>query len=183
MSLNKVWIPTLVLWFSGLFWTNAQENMEVEWYSFEEAIALNEQEPRKIFIDIYTDWCGWCKKLDKETFRNPVIVDILNTDFYAVKFNAESKDPVKFAGRTFINEGTGSRNPHQLAVAILQGKMQYPSAAYMDENLQLLTSVSGFLTAQELEPVLSYFSSNRYKNESYQEFTKTFRGRITAAKQ
>jgi len=182
MKAIKIGMAGFLMWLGILVPAIAQQTEEVKWYSFEEAIAANEQEPRKIFIDIYTDWCGWCKKLDKETFRNPVIVDMLNTQFYAVKFNAESREPVRFAGRTFINEGEGSRNPHQLAVALLQGKMSYPSAAYMDEDMQLLTSVPGFLTAQQLEPVLEYFSSDRYKTETYQEFTKTFKGKITASK-
>ena len=66
----------------------AQET-KVKWYTFEEAVELNKKEQRKIFIDVYTDWCGWCKKMDANTFSNPVIAKILNEDYYAVKFNAE----------------------------------------------------------------------------------------------
>jgi uncharacterized protein YyaL (SSP411 family) len=57
----------------------------VKWYSIEEAAALAQADPRPIFVDTYTDWCGWCKKLDKDTFSNPVIADILNTKYYPVK--------------------------------------------------------------------------------------------------
>lgn len=176
-------IPVILLWFSGVMLTGAQEPSEVQWYSFEEALAMNAEKPRKVFIDIYTDWCGWCKKLDKETFTHPVIVEILNTQFYPVKFNAESKAPVEFAGRTFVNEGGRARNPHQLAIALLQGQVSYPSTAFMDEDLQLLTTHSGFLTAQQLEPVLVFLSTNRYKQETYEEFSKNFKGKITAHKQ
>ncbi|MCJ7821063.1 MAG: DUF255 domain-containing protein, partial [Bacteroidales bacterium] len=68
----------------------------VKWYSIEEAAALAKTAPRPIFVDAYTDWCGWCKKLDSETFSHPVIAEILNTKFYAVKFDAESSAPVTF---------------------------------------------------------------------------------------
>ena len=73
----------------------------VKWYSIEEAAALATTSPRPIFVDAYTDWCGWCKRLDKDTFSHPVIAEILNTKYYAVKFNAESKEPVIFQGRNF----------------------------------------------------------------------------------
>lgn len=155
-----------------------QDGEKVKWYSIEEVTKLNQENPRKIFVDLYTDWCGWCKKLDQTTFIDPVIVELLNSEFYAVKFNAESKKPIDFGGKTFVNEGSGSRNPHQLAVAMLQGKMSYPSAAYMDENLQLITVVPGYLTAKDLEPILSFFAKDSYKQGvSYQDFLKTFEGK------
>lgn len=150
----------------------------VKWYSFEEAVALSKENPRKIFIDVYTDWCGWCKKMDKSTFTDPVIADLLNNKFYAVKFNAESTKPIEFAGRTFVNEG-GGRNPHQLAAALLQGKMSYPSAAYLTEDLQLLTAVAGYMTPKDLEPILDFFATDSYKTVSYQDFLKDFKGKAT----
>ncbi len=149
---------------------------KVKWYSFEEAVALSKENPRKIFIDVYTDWCGWCKKMDKSTFTDPVIAEILNNKYYAVKFNAESTKPIEFSGRTFVNEG-GGRNPHQLAAALLQGKMSYPSAAYLTEDLQLLTSVPGYMTPKDLEPILDFFATDSYKTVSYQDYLKSFEGK------
>jgi thioredoxin-related protein len=149
---------------------------KVKWYSFEEAVALSKENPRKVFIDVYTDWCGWCKKLDQTTFKDPVIVDILNNKYYAVKFNAESTKSIEFAGRTFVNEGNG-RSTHQLAAALLQGKMSYPSAAYLTEDLQLLTSVAGYMTPKDLEPILDFFATDSYKTVSYQDYLKSFEGK------
>ena len=173
-------ILVLALFIAGFGFTSiAQDNTKIKWYSIEEVTKLNEKNPRKVFIDLYTDWCGWCKKLDQTTFVDPVIVKLLNSEFYAVKFNAESKDPISFGGKTFVNEGGKSRNPHQLAVAMLQGQMSYPSAAYMDEDLQLLTAVPGYLTAKDLEPILNFFANDSYKNGvTYQNFLNTFEGKV-----
>ena len=148
----------------------------------EEALALNSKEPRKILIDVYTDWCGWCKIMDKETFSHPVIAELLNTKFYAVKFNAESREPVEFGGRTFINEGTKAKSPHQFAIALLQGNMGYPSIAYMNEDLQLLTYMPGYKTAKDMEPILNYFIIEGYKTISLQDYIDSFEGKIQASK-
>ncbi len=146
----------------------------VKWLTIQEALKLNKQEPRKFYVDVYTDWCGWCKKMDQTTYKDPVIAHILNTKFYPVKFNAESKEPVTVAGKTFVNDGSSSRSPHQLAVALLQGKMAYPSVAYLDEKFQLLTVVPGFFTAKNLEPILQYFATDSYKTEDWQDYQKNF---------
>ncbi|NOY36788.1 MAG: DUF255 domain-containing protein [Chlorobi bacterium] len=151
----------------------------VKWLTIEKALELNKKEPRKLFIDVYTDWCGWCKKMDQSTYMDPVIADILNNNFYPVKFNAESKDPVEFAGKTFTNPGTSQRSAHQLAFALLQGKMAYPSVAYLDEKLQLLTTVPGYFTAQQMEPILTYFSTDSYKTMTWQQYQESFKGQLS----
>lgn len=174
-NMRKILILSFFLF--GLIASGIAEE-KVKWYNIEEAVALNKENPRKIFIDVYTDWCSWCKKLDKTTFVDPVIVEILNTKYYAVKFNAESTKPVDFGGRTFTNEG-GSRSTHQLAAALLQGKMSYPSAAYLTEDMQLLTSVPGYMTPKDLEPILNFFYSDSYKTVDYQSYLKDFKGKAT----
>lgn len=154
------------------------QEVKVKWYSIEEALELNKKEQRKIFIDVYTDWCGWCKKMDASTFSNPVIANILNTEFYAVKFNAETKDTIYFQGRKFFNEGANGRNPHQLAIALLQGRMSYPSVAYLNEDSQLLTAVPGYMTPEGIEPILMFFADDVYKSQSFDDFSKQFVSKV-----
>lgn len=153
---------------------SAQETI-VKWYTFEEAVELNKTNQRKIFIDVYTDWCGWCKKMEATTFTHPAIAKILNEEYYAVRFDAETNDTIDFAGRQFINEGGRSRSPHQLAVALLQGKMSYPSVAYLNEENQLLTAVSGYYTADNLEPILMFFAKDAFKSQSFEEYQRNFK--------
>jgi len=171
--MKKGIITTIFLIATSLLLFGQGKTEKVKWYSFEEAVELSKTNPKKIFIDVYTDWCGWCKKMDKETFTHPVIARYLNENYYAVKFDAESTKPIKFAGNTFVNEG-GNRNPHQLAIALLQGKISYPSIAYMNEDRQLLTSVPGYQTPNDLEPILSYFAKDSYKSLGWTDFQKGF---------
>lgn len=149
----------------------------VKWYSIEEAVAIAQKSPRPIFVDAYTDWCGWCKKLDKDTFSNPVIAEVLNTKYYAVKFDAEGKEPVTFQGRKFVNDGSLGKT-HQLAYALLQGKLGYPSLVFLTAGSELITPVSGYKTPAQLEPLLSYFAGTSWQKQSYDDFLKTFKGQV-----
>lgn len=148
---------------------------EVNWMSFEEATKLNETAPRKIIIDVYTDWCGWCKVMDKQTFQDSTIAKILNEKYYAVKLNAEQTEPITFQGHTFVNEQSGNRSVHQLAAALLNGKMSYPSIVFMNEQNQGITAVPGFQKPEQMEPLLIYISNSLYeKNIDYQEFVTNY---------
>ena len=151
----------------------------VKWLSFEEAIEKNKNQPRKILIDVYTDWCGWCKVMDEKTFGNATIAEYLNKNYYPVKFNAEGHDTIQFAGKTYINDGVGRRPTHKLAIALLNGKMSYPSIAYMDENNQLITAVPGYWEAKKIEPLLEFIKKDIYKtNTSFEDFSNNFQGKV-----
>src|SRR6478736_5236100 len=91
----------------------------IKWMSFEEAIEKSKTEKRKIFIDVYTDWCGWCKVMDKKTFSEAKVAKILNEEFYPVKFNAEQRGNVVFNGTTFKFVASGNNGYHELAAALL----------------------------------------------------------------
>jgi thioredoxin-related protein len=157
------------------FWLQKTLAQEVKWHTFTEAVELNKKNPRKIFIDVYTDWCGWCKVMDKNTFHDSTIVKILNEQYYAVKFNAETKDTIIFKEHTFVSTGQGNRPPHQLAAAMLQGKMSYPSVVFMNEKNLFIASVPGYKKPEELEPLLVFIANSLYeKKMNYQEFVKNY---------
>lgn len=129
----------------------------IKWMTFEEALAANQKEQRKIFIDVYTDWCGWCKVMDKKTFTDQTVIDYMNEHYYAVKFNAEKEDPIVFQGKNFELVDGGRRPIHTLAYAMLDGQLSYPSYVYFNESVQRITISKGFKDAgrflKELETI------------------------------
>lgn len=160
----------------------AQENGPVKWYSFSEAVELNKENPKKIFVDVYTDWCGWCKKMDKATFANEVIADYMNTNFYPVKLDAERTDTVDFKGYTFVNENPdGRRSSHQLAQALLNGRMSYPSYVFLNEENEVITVVPGFHPPERFEAIIHYFGEDAFKNTKWEEYNSSFEGTIESS--
>ena len=153
---------------------SAQSTEKVKWYTIDEALKLNATAPRKILIDLYTDWCGWCKKMDAETFNNPVIARYINKNFYPVKFDAESSAPVKFGNQNFVNQGNGTRkSTHQFATAL--GVSGYPSVAYFNGELQLIGVVPGYFEPKDIEPLLHFIVEEKYQNNAnLDEYKKTF---------
>jgi len=170
--MNKIVVIAILVTVFGL--SSFAQETKVKWYSFDEAIKLNKKEKRKIFIDVYTDWCGWCKKMDATTFTNPEIAKILNEDYYAVKFDAEQKGEIVYQGKTFKYVANGQRGYHELAAALLNNKLSFPSVAYLNEDSKYLTTVPGYQTPERLEPILMFFAGDAFKTVSFDEFQKNF---------
>ncbi len=143
---------------------------DIKWYSWEEASELGKTNPKKVFVDIYTDWCGWCKKMDASTFKNPEIVKYLNDNFYAVKFNAEQKKQIDFNGTEFKFIAQGRRGVHQLAYALLDGRLGYPAFVLLDEAFARIMISPGFKKPPQLKKELTFAKEEQYKKMSWEDY-------------
>ncbi len=150
----------------------------IRWIGMQQAIELSEKKnnQKKFFIDVYTDWCGWCKKMDAATFSDPMIGAFVNRYFYAVKFDAEGKESIKLKGQEFKFVAQGSRGYHELAAALLNGKMSYPTTVYMDEQFQMLSPVPGYLDKPTFSKIISYYGENHHKKTPWPDYEKSFTG-------
>ena len=148
----------------------------VKWYSFGEAVEMQKKKPKPIMVDVYTQWCGPCKMMSANTFGNPLIAKYLNENFYPVKFDAETRDTVKFNNAVFANrnpEGT-QRPVHDFAISILDSKLSYPSIVFLNEQVQRLQVITGYYKPDQFEPILKYFGSGKQKDTKWEDFQKTF---------
>lgn len=139
---------------------------EVKWMSYDEAVKAAKKEPKKIFIDVYTDWCGWCKKMDKTTLRDPKITEYLNQKYYAVKLNAESEKTVTFQGKQMTEK--------QLAREVFKIS-GYPSNVYLEPNQKIIQPVPGYMDVTTLDKILHYIGEDHYKNTSWEQYQMSYK--------
>ena len=155
---------------------------EIKWYTLTEAIELNKTEPRNFIVDVYTNWCGWCKRMDAQTFSNEVIADFVNENYYAVKFNAEQREPIEMGDKTYNFVSNGSRGYHEMDVVLTKGRLSYPTIVYLDDELRHLDVVPGYKDAQQLEVYLAYFHEGADKKTTLDKYAENFKGKVSAAK-
>jgi len=146
----------------------------VAWMTIDQALEKSKTEKRKIFIDVFTDWCGWCKVMDRETFSDPEVARVLNEKFYAVKLNAETrKEDIVFNGTTFkYVETSDGRGVHQFAAALLQNQLSYPTVVFLSEDLGMIAPMAGFKRAPEFHVSLSFVASDAFKKMSINDYVK-----------
>jgi len=163
------------LWTSPIEHNTKTDENEIIWYTFEEAVALSEKKPKKLLVDIYTDWCGWCKKMEKDTYSKEELAKYINKNFYAVKFNAEQKESIEFDGHTFKFVASGRRGVHELAAALTNNKLSYPTTVFMDEENRIIQPIAGYLDAKAMDPIVKYIGGNNYKDTPWEEFQEKYK--------
>ena len=146
---------------------------EIHWMNWDELQVAMKKEPRKVWVDVYTDWCGWCKRMDATTYKNPGVVKYLNTKFYAVKFNAEKDDNIMFIGKMYKIEGQTKTN--QLAVELMNSQLSYPTSIFMDEHYQTRQAIPGFHPVGEMEIILTYLGEDLYKTKKFEEYQQSYK--------
>ena len=151
---------------------------KVNWLTFEDAIELSKKEPKKIMIDVYTDWCGYCKVMDKNTFSNKYVANYLNESYYPVKFNAEQKEDIVFNEKTFRFIAQGSRGYHELAAALLSGQMSYPSIVFINEQVQVFHVEKGYIDPKRFDEMIKFIGGDHFKTESLDEWRAKYKSPI-----
>lgn len=129
----------------------------IEWLDFETAIDRNQLEKKFIFIDMYTDWCGWCKKMDASTFKQPAVVDFMKENFYAVKMNPEAKEAIAYKEVLYESKQYNGKAYNELAVNLLAGKMSFPSFVVLNKREVKRGVIVGYQTETQLISALKRY--------------------------
>ncbi|MFH0989801.1 MAG: thioredoxin fold domain-containing protein [bacterium] len=135
----------------------------IPWKKFDEGVLLAKKENKKIIVDVYTDWCSWCKKMDKEVYGNPAISKMLSKNFISVKLNPEASEQVTFEGRSIANS--------QFAQNF--GVTGYPTTLFLDSEMKPITILPGYVTETEFRKILTYIGENHYKSMSFDQYRST----------
>jgi thioredoxin-related protein len=155
-----------------------ESETSIKWMTMEEAVAQIAEDKswaKKLFIYVYTDWCGWCARMNKWTFTDPKVVHLINTHFYPVKFNAEHQDDINLFGSVFKFIKNEPRGHHELASALLDGQLSYPCIVYMNEKIEILSRSPGYKEAPQLLKECHYFKGEHYLRTTWKDFEKEYK--------
>ena len=162
--------------------TNSQqESTAVEWLTIQE---LNDKaqdrkwsrDSRMIFVDLYTEWCGWCKRMDATTFADPAAANYLNKHFYAVKMDAETRETITFGDQQYewMNSGRNGMNRLGQLLGTVNGRIAFPTVVFLDENLRKIQAIPGYKSAEDLLPMLVYYAEEHYRTTPWDTFLQSF---------
>ena len=151
-------------------------NAQVKWHTIDEAAETKIGE-RLYFVDFYTSWCGYCKKMDRETFSDATVAKLLNKYFYPVKFDAEGSATVNWFGRTYRPVNQGRNRQHEFA----RGLQGYPTFVLYKSDGTPLQAIPGFYSAKDFTVVLWYFASGDCDKYPFDRYQKIFDKEIRPA--
>lgn len=152
---------------------NEPVNTDINWISIKELNEKYSKNPKPILLDVYTDWCGWCKHMDKTTYKDEKLIKYINEHYYAVKFNAESPDSIVFNNKTYGYKKKYKSN--ELAEYLLYGQMSYPTTVFLPTIDSKPAPLPGFQSAKDMEAPLKFFGEGSYKTKTFVEYNQSLK--------
>lgn len=146
---------------------------KLPWMTLEEAASSMQKEKRPILIDLYTDWCGWCKVMDRKTYANKKVTAYLQEKFYSVKLNAEGAQSITWNGKTYrFNPGYKT---HDFALYLTGGQLSYPTTVIIPVEDTQPQAIPGYLEPKDFEPILKYFGEGNFGKVPFNQFHQKFK--------
>ncbi|HUN65900.1 MAG TPA: thioredoxin fold domain-containing protein [Bacteroidota bacterium] len=136
---------------------------KLHWQSFNDGFAAARQNGRKIIVDVYTDWCGWCKKLDKDVYGDPKVAAYLRDHFVLVKLNPEIKANVSYRDTVYS------------AAVFAQGfgVSGYPTILFFEPSGEPIDRLGGYVGADKFLPIIKFIGEDYFKKMKWEDFMKT----------
>ncbi len=161
--MNKVLIAVcLAAAFTLALMTTADANpVGVEWKSISQALEDAPKQNKLILLDVYTDWCGWCKRMDRDTYADSTVAAYLGSRYISSKMNPEKAGSLTYAGTELTNGQFGQA----------LGIKSYPATAFFNDKGELLTIVPGYIGAKEFLVILKFFGEGAYLTTKWEEYS------------
>ncbi len=150
MKAKFIWLILCIVAVMTIYPSSGYAVETIKWYSYNEGMSLGKSEQKKVLLTFFADWCGYCTKMEKETFTNPQIISFLNKNFIPIKVNYDKDN--KIASRYQVRG--------------------LPSTWFFSEDGHQIGSQPGYIPATNLLTILKYIQSDSYKKMSFDDFTK-----------
>ena len=124
------------------------EQSEINWYSYDDGIKRIKADSKKGYLHFYTDWCGYCKLMNRQTFSDADVISYMNTNFIPIRIDAEAEKEV----------------------AKKYGVYRFPSNWFLAENTEDIAKHPGFIPPKMMLRMLEYINSDSYQSLQFQEY-------------
>ena len=149
-----------------------QKTDHIQWMSLAEVEQALQKEKRKVIVILYSNSCGWCNRLERETLQDENVIRYLNQKYYPIHFNAEEHEKVHFKGKEYKYVQNGQKGYNQLAYELTGGRLSYPTYVFFDENLKLIQSIPGYKSPKDFQTIIKYFGDNFYKKMPWDTYLR-----------
>jgi len=132
----------------------------VAWMTWDQAMTAAQPEGKFIVVDVYTDWCHWCKVMAEKTYTDRAVADLMGEKFVAVQLNAERANPVNYQGKAYT----------EMELARNFNVSGYPTTIFLASDGTVLETIPGYIEAPVFKKILEYFNSGSYKNMNLDQY-------------
>ncbi|MEM1324551.1 MAG: DUF255 domain-containing protein [Bacteroidota bacterium] len=147
---------------------------QIEWLSMAQLEARMQEEPRKVLVKIYTENCNWCKRMDEETFEQAYVAEYVNEYYYAVALDANTQKEIIFKGESYKYSKDGKFGRHELAVELTKGNLSYPSVVFLDGELNVLQSISGYKPYPLFQQIMTYYGMDYHTRMPWSSYQNSY---------
>jgi thioredoxin-related protein len=142
--------------------SSAKKDTVLTWYKYDQGLAKAKKEKKHVMVHFYATWCGWCKRMDKNTFANEEVKKLLNESYVAIKVNAESAEKVKVDGKEMtLRQVAGS-----------YGVRAFPVTWFLKPTGERIAPRSGYADPDEFQYILKWVKDDLYDKITFVEFVK-----------
>ncbi|MFT3948987.1 MAG: thioredoxin family protein [Agriterribacter sp.] len=145
---------------------------ELTWLTLEEAEAKIKEKKKPVLIDLYTDWCGWCKVMDKKTYSNPEVIKYIEENFYPVKIDAETRNALSWKNKSYSYNAQYKIN--SFAVFLTNGQLSFPTTIILTDDNTIPQAIPGYLKVADMELILRYFGDGHFGKTPFEDYRNAF---------
>ena len=132
----------------------------VVWLAWDQAMSDAQSQGKFIVVDVYTDWCHWCKVMDDKTYSDQAVAGLMKESFVAVKLNAERANTVNFKGKAYT----------EMDLARNFDVSGFPTTMFLASDGTVIGKIPGYIEAPVFKQILEYLTSGSYKDMSLDQY-------------
>ena len=135
----------------------------VRWRSWNEGLREAAASNRPVLVDVYTDWCGWCRRMDRDVYARKDVEAYLSKRFVPIKLNAESRTSASYQGKAQTLR----------SIALRFGVSGYPTSVFLRPDGQHLGNMDGYIPADRFLLILRYIGDGHLdRGTTFEDFAE-----------